>query len=79
MGAVVNVRELRNRGGHVLDRVERGETIIVTRDGNPVAEMRPLGRKGLPTAELIERAKRLPKVDYDRLRHDIDTVLDQSL
>lgn len=26
----------------VLDRVERGETIRITRDGHPVAELRPI-------------------------------------
>lgn len=75
----VTVRELRNHGGHVLERVVRGETLTVTRDGSPVAELRPLGRRSLPTAELIARAKRLPQVDPDRLRDDIDAVLDQSL
>jgi antitoxin (DNA-binding transcriptional repressor) of toxin-antitoxin stability system len=36
----VTVRDLRNRGGNVLDRVARGETLTVTRDGRPVAELR---------------------------------------
>lgn len=63
----------------MLDRVVRGEILMVTRDGNPVAELRPLGRRSLPTAELITRAQRLPRVDPEQLRHDIDAVLDQSL
>lgn len=77
--ADVSVRDLRNHGGHVLDRVARGESFHVTKDGSPVAELRPIRRPGLPPAELIARAKQLPKVDPDRLRHDIDAVLDQSL
>ena len=36
----VTIRELRNRGGEVVDRVEAGERLTVTRDGRPVA--RPL-------------------------------------
>jgi prevent-host-death family protein len=36
------VRDLRNNGGEVLRRVEHGERIVVTRDGTPVAELRPL-------------------------------------
>jgi len=75
----VTVRDLRNRGGEVLDRVERGERVIVTRDGRPVAELRPLPRPSARTAELIERRRRLPRVDPVALRHDIDTVLDPSL
>jgi len=40
----VTVRDLRNNGGDVLRRVERGERIVVTRDGEPAAELRPLPR-----------------------------------
>jgi prevent-host-death family protein len=78
-GHEVSVRELRNHGGRVLDRVGRGETLTVTKDGSPVAELRPIPRQSLPTPELLARAKRLPTVDPERLRHDIDAVLDQSL
>ena len=75
----VSVRELRNHGGQVLDRVSRGETLIVTKDGAAIAELRPVSRRSLSSAELIARAKRLPRVDPDLLRRDIDAVLDQSL
>ena len=75
----VTVRELRNKGGEVLDRVERGEHVIVTRDGRPVAELRPLPRPSARPAELIERRRRLPRVDPEALRRDIDTVLDPTL
>ncbi len=77
--AEVSVRDLRNHGGHVLERVLRGETLTVTKDGSPVAELRPIPRRSLPTGQLITRAKRMPRVDPERLRRDIDTVLDQSL
>jgi antitoxin (DNA-binding transcriptional repressor) of toxin-antitoxin stability system len=75
----VNVRELRNHGGRVLSRVAQGEAFIVTKDGTAVAELRPIGRKSLAPAELIARAKRMPKVDPDELRRDLDSVLDQAL
>jgi prevent-host-death family protein len=75
----VSVRDLRNKGGEVLDRVERGERVIVTRDGRPVAELGPLPRRSPRPAELIERRKRMPRVDPDALRRDIDAVLDPSL
>jgi prevent-host-death family protein len=74
----VTVRDLRNRGGEVLDRVERGERVIVTRDGRAIAELRPLPRSAR-TLELIERRKGLPRVDPDVLRRDIDTVIDPTL
>ena len=73
------MRDLRNRGGEVLDRVERGERVIVTRDGRAVAELRPLPRRGARPVELIERRKGLPRVDPDVLRRDIDTDIDPTL
>jgi prevent-host-death family protein len=75
----VTVRDLRNHGGEVLDRVERGERVVITRDGRPVAELRPLPRRSARSAELIERRKPLPPVDDVALRRDIDAVLDPSL
>jgi prevent-host-death family protein len=75
----VTVRDLRNKGGEVLDRVERGEHVIVTRDGRAIAELRPLPRRSASAVELIERRKGLPRVDPDALRHDIDTVIDPTL
>ena len=79
MSTTVSVRELRNQGGQVLDRVERGETLCVTKDGDPVAELHPIRRRSVPPAELIARAKRRPRVDPDGLRRDIDAILDQTL
>jgi prevent-host-death family protein len=75
----VTVRELRNHGGEVLSRVERGEVLVVTRDGSEVAELRPLSRRSPSPADLIARRRHLPKVDPDALRHEIDAVLDPSL
>jgi prevent-host-death family protein len=75
----VTVRELRNKGGEVLERVERGEHVIVTRDGRPVAELRPLPRPSARPSELIARRNRLPHVDPEALRRDIDTVVDPTL
>ncbi|MGH3557410.1 MAG: type II toxin-antitoxin system Phd/YefM family antitoxin [Mycobacterium sp.] len=54
----VTVRELRNKGGEVLDRVQRGERVVVTRDGRPIAELRPLPQRSARPEELIERWKR---------------------
>ena len=51
----VSIRELRNRGGEVIERVARGERLLVTRDGHAVAELRPLGRTAATAAVLVER------------------------
>jgi prevent-host-death family protein len=75
----VTVRELRNDGGAVLDRVARGEELIVTRDGVEVAELRPRRRPAPAPADLIERRRHLPKVDPEGLRRDLDAVLNSAV
>ena len=75
----VNIRELRNHGGDVVDRVAAGEHLTVTRSGKPVAELRPLARPAVKADVLLERWRRLPHLDPDRLREDVDELLDPSL
>lgn len=75
----VTIRDLRNHGGEVVGRVEAGEHVTVTRDGRPVAELRPLRSRGISAAALLERWRRLPAVDPEVLRRDIDAAIDQSL
>jgi antitoxin (DNA-binding transcriptional repressor) of toxin-antitoxin stability system len=75
----VAVRDLRNHGGKVLDRVAGGETLTVTRDGLAVAELRPLPRRPLPAAILLQRWRGLPAVDPLKLRADIDELMNPSL
>jgi prevent-host-death family protein len=75
----VSVRELRNHGGDVLDRVEAGERLTVTRNGKPVAELVPLARRELTLEEILRRARSLPPLDPEELRADIDAVLDTRL
>ncbi|GAA1421397.1 type II toxin-antitoxin system prevent-host-death family antitoxin [Agrococcus citreus] len=77
--STVTVRELRNKGGEVLDRVVDGETFVVTRDGRAVAELSPLRRRSAPPQELIARRRALPPIDIDALRRDVDELLDASI
>jgi prevent-host-death family protein len=77
--AEVTVRDLRNHGGEILNRVAAGEPLTVTRDGEPIAELRPLPRRPTPAGVLLQRWRRLPPVDPSRLRADIDTALDPTL
>ena len=74
-----SIRDLRNHGGEVIDRVAGGEHITITRDGTPVAELHPLARKRLTAAALIERFQGLPPIDPVQFRADVDAVVDQSL
>ena len=75
----ISVRALRNHGGDVLDLVARGESVVVTRDGAEVAELRPLPRRPVSAAELVARRRSLPRVDLAALRSDLDAALDPAL
>jgi prevent-host-death family protein len=77
--AEITIRELRNHGGEVVDRVAQGEQITVTRAGKPVAELRPVSRRPLTAETLLARWHRLPPVDYRAMRTDLDEVLDPAL
>lgn len=75
----VTIRELRNHGGDVIERVEGGERLTVTRAGRPVAELRPVQAAGLGAAALLRRWRTVPVIDADALRRDIDSVIDSRL
>lgn len=75
----VAIRDLRNHGGEILDRVAGGEAMTVTRDGHPIAELRPLPRRPLQAGLLLQRWRALPAVDPAKLRADIDDLLDPAL
>jgi prevent-host-death family protein len=77
--ASVSIRELRNHGGEVVERVMAGETVTVTRAGTPVAELRPLARRGVGRATLLETWRRLPSVDEKAFREDLDRIFDPRL
>lgn len=75
----VSIRDLRNRGGDVVERVQRGERLTITRGGRPVAQLVGLRPAPLPLAELRSRRARLPHVDPAKLRRDVDAVIDAAL
>ncbi|CAG7652139.1 type II toxin-antitoxin system Phd/YefM family antitoxin [Actinacidiphila bryophytorum] len=69
----ITQREFRNNSAAVMDAVEAGETYHITRNGTEVAELRPVPRRRrLSAEELVERHRRLPRVDYARMRQEAD-------
>ena len=75
----VTIRELRNHGGEVVDRVAQGEHVTITRAGKPVAELRPVRRPPLTAETLLARWHGLPPVDYRIMRAEIDELIDPAL
>jgi prevent-host-death family protein len=52
---VVGARELKTRLGRYLNRVRRGDTIVVTDRSEPIAELRPIDALEDPTAAALAR------------------------
>jgi len=77
--ADVTIRELRNKGGEVIDRVISGEVLTVTRDGRPVARLTPIPSRDVPLEVIREGWRHLPRMENTTLRRELDEVLDPSL
>ena len=75
----VSIRDLRNKGGDVVERATRGEAITITRAGKPVAELRALPGPRLSAESLLARWRALPPVDPAALRDDVAKLLDATL
>jgi prevent-host-death family protein len=82
MAKTIAQRDLRNENAKVIDAVTGGETFIVTRNGEPVAELRPLraGRRTFITRdEVAGLAAAAVRIDHRRFRDDLDRLIDQGL
>ncbi|HLI43493.1 MAG TPA: type II toxin-antitoxin system prevent-host-death family antitoxin [Acidimicrobiales bacterium] len=82
MTQTIAQRELRNDNAKVIDAVAAGQTFIVTRNGVPVAELRPIvpaRRKFVAKADLVALGADGPHVDLGAFRADLDRIVDQNL
>lgn len=82
MARTIPQRELRNDNARVIDAVASGETFVVTRNGVPVAELRPIRnarRTFVPKTDLLILAASGPHIDRKQFRSDLDRIVDQSL
>ena len=51
----ITQRELRNDSGQILRQVQAGARFLVTRNGTPVAELHPLGRRSFMPKPTMKR------------------------
>lgn len=74
MSRTITQSEFRNHSAAVMDAVAAGETIVVTRDGSPVAVIKPVGRK--PMSVNSDQLRKIfamsPSPDYALMRAEID-------
>ena len=77
---IITQRELRNQSAAVLREVEAGRTLVVTRNGTPIGELRPLRRRRfVARATIAEAAANAPRVDAQRFRADLDAVINPHI
>jgi prevent-host-death family protein len=80
MSREITQRELRNQSGEIMRELDEGETFVVTRNGVPVGELTPLRRHRFVAAEaVLDVFRNAPRVDYRRLRADLDTTARQDV
>jgi prevent-host-death family protein len=82
MANVIPQRELRNNNAAVMAAVEAGKTFVITRNGSPVAELRPIRpeqRTFVAKAVLAPGVAGGPPVDAATFRADLDRFVDPAL
>ena len=82
MARTIPQRELRNQNAQIIEAVAAGTTFVITRNGEPVAELRPFvrgRRQFVSRAEVAALAAHGPHIDASAFRHDLDNALEQRL
>lgn len=76
----ISQRQLRNDSGRIMRALDDGQTFVVTRNGRPVGELRPLRRdRFVDAVTLVEVFRHAPRVDWERFRADVDQQVDQEV
>jgi antitoxin (DNA-binding transcriptional repressor) of toxin-antitoxin stability system len=82
MARTIPQRELRNENAKVIEAVTAGETFVVTRNGEAVAELRPIraGRRTFVSRDDVAAlATTAVRIDHRQFRADLDRLIDQGL
>ncbi|BEP13452.1 hypothetical protein acdb102_17630 [Acidothermaceae bacterium B102] len=82
MTRTIPQRELRNDNAKVIEAVTAGETFIVTRNGEPVAELRPFrsARRTFASRDDVAALAAVPvRIDRHQFRADLDRLIEQDV
>jgi len=76
----ISQRELRNDSGRIMRALDEGQTFVITRNGRPVGELRPLRRdRFVEAVAVVDVFQHAPAIDGARFRKDIDEFVDQRV
>lgn len=73
----VNLADAKSRLSELVDRVEKGEEIVITRHGRPVARLLALERPKKPIPSMAEFRARMPKLK-ESLSESLRKVRDEQ-
>jgi antitoxin (DNA-binding transcriptional repressor) of toxin-antitoxin stability system len=78
--AEISQRDLRNRSAEIMDALEAGQRFSVTRNGHHIGDLVPVRerRTFVSRADFVEMSKRMPQVDLERFRADLDRHVDDE-
>jgi antitoxin (DNA-binding transcriptional repressor) of toxin-antitoxin stability system len=75
----ITQRELRNSSGEIMRALDGGESFIVTRNGVPAGELRPLqARRFVAARAAVDAFANAPAIDRAAFREDVDAHVDQD-
>jgi antitoxin (DNA-binding transcriptional repressor) of toxin-antitoxin stability system len=76
----ISQRELRNDSGRIMRALDDGQSFVINRNGVPVGELVPLRRHRFVSANAaVAMFKDAPRVEWARLRADLDDATDHDL
>jgi antitoxin (DNA-binding transcriptional repressor) of toxin-antitoxin stability system len=79
MSRELTQRELRNESGEIMRALDAGESFVVTRNGVPVGELKPVQRRRFVARDSVARAfANASAIDARRFRADIDRSVGQD-
>ncbi|MFF4617652.1 hypothetical protein [Nonomuraea jabiensis] len=74
------MRQFVNDSGGVTRGLREGKRYILTLNGEPLAEVKPIKRRRfVPTAEAQAVFATAPAIDWDEVRADLDAMIDDGL
>ena len=80
MARMISQRELRNDNAAIMRELEEGHGFIVTRHGQPIAELTPLRRhRFVSKSAVIANFANAPAIDLQKLREDLNALGSQEV
>ncbi|MGH7882355.1 MAG: type II toxin-antitoxin system Phd/YefM family antitoxin [Candidatus Dormibacteraceae bacterium] len=78
MAIEITQRELRDHSGKIIEDLNGGQSFVVTRNGKPVAELKPFERPFTTRDEFLAAFANASQIDTESFWADVDAFVDQN-